>query len=91
VIAATDPDLRKFFAHGGKLILYHGWSDQLISPQNTISYYKESFTPAANRLRPPFGCSWLPAWIIAAVARVHLPSTWTTPYRNGSRTTKHLR
>jgi feruloyl esterase len=41
VIAATDPDLRKFFAHGGKLILYHGWSDQLISPQNTISYYKD--------------------------------------------------
>jgi feruloyl esterase len=37
---ATDPDLRKFSAHGGKLILYHGWNDQAISPRNTINYYK---------------------------------------------------
>ena len=37
---ATDPDLSKFASHGGKLILYHGWNDQAISPWNTISYYK---------------------------------------------------
>ena len=37
---ATDPDLTKFSAHGGKLILYHGWNDQAISPWNTINYYK---------------------------------------------------
>ena len=36
---ATDPDLSKFSARGGKLILYHGWNDQAISPWNTISYY----------------------------------------------------
>ena len=36
---ATDPDLGKFSAHGGKLILYHGWNDQAISPWNTIGYY----------------------------------------------------
>src|SRR5262245_32990075 len=38
-INATDPDLSAFAAHGGKLILYHGWNDQLIAPQNTIDYY----------------------------------------------------
>jgi tannase/feruloyl esterase len=38
-ISATNPNLKPFFAHGGKLILYHGLSDGLISPQNTISYY----------------------------------------------------
>lgn len=36
---ATDPDLSKFAATGGKLLLYHGWSDPHISPLNTIAYY----------------------------------------------------
>ena len=37
---ATDADLSKFSSHGGKLILYHGWNDQSISPRNTVDYYK---------------------------------------------------
>jgi feruloyl esterase len=49
LIDATDPDLRKFFAHGGKLILYHGWSDPMISPQNTISYYKNILHTSGNQ------------------------------------------
>jgi feruloyl esterase len=39
-INATDPNLKAFVAHGGKLILYHGWNDQLIAPQNSVNYYK---------------------------------------------------
>lgn len=39
ILNATDPDLSKFIAHGGKLLLYHGWSDGLIAPQNTVNYY----------------------------------------------------
>jgi feruloyl esterase len=38
-INAINPDLRKFKAHGGKLIMYHGWDDALIPPQNSIDYY----------------------------------------------------
>jgi feruloyl esterase len=34
-------DLSEFKARGGKLILYHGWNDQLIQPENTINYYSE--------------------------------------------------
>ena len=37
---ATDTDLRPFAAKGGKLILWHGWSDPHISPLNTIAYRK---------------------------------------------------
>lgn len=37
---STNPDLSKFAAHGGKLILYHGWNDAAISPWNSIAYYK---------------------------------------------------
>jgi feruloyl esterase len=36
---ATNPNLKAFFGHGGKLLQYHGWSDQLISPRNSINYY----------------------------------------------------
>ncbi|MBI4164982.1 MAG: tannase/feruloyl esterase family alpha/beta hydrolase, partial [Acidobacteria bacterium] len=35
----ANPDLRKFKAAGGKLILAHGWTDGL-SPLNTIDYYE---------------------------------------------------
>ena len=36
---AANPDLHRFQAHGGKLIMYHGWADPLLSPYNTLSYY----------------------------------------------------
>ena len=38
-IGATNPDLKAFRARGGKLILWHGWIDQLIAPENSIDYY----------------------------------------------------
>lgn len=40
IMNATDPDLKKFVAHGGKLILYHGWADQVIPPLATVDYYE---------------------------------------------------
>jgi feruloyl esterase len=36
---AVDPDLSQFKARGGRLIMYHGWNDQLIQPGNSINYY----------------------------------------------------
>jgi len=36
---ADNADLRAFFEHGGRLILYHGWSDPHISPLNTLEYH----------------------------------------------------
>ncbi len=38
---ATDPDLSRFAARGGKLILFHGWSDAAIPAQGTIAYRDE--------------------------------------------------
>ncbi len=37
---ATDPDMKPFFSHGGKLLLYHGWSDPNVPTLNTIKYYR---------------------------------------------------
>lgn len=39
-VNAIDPDLHGFKARGGKLLLYHGWSDGLVSAGNTINYYE---------------------------------------------------
>src|SRR4051812_44577390 len=40
ILNATNPDLRAFRKRGGKLVQWHGWSDQLIAPQNSIDYYE---------------------------------------------------
>ena len=39
-VDAVDPDLRAFKAHGGKLLLYAGWRDTGITPENTVLYYE---------------------------------------------------
>jgi feruloyl esterase len=41
---AVDADLTKFIAHGGKLLIYHGWSDPGIPPQNAVNYYQNVLT-----------------------------------------------
>ena len=39
-VNAVDPDLRKFFARGGKLLLVDGWADTSVPPKDAINYYK---------------------------------------------------
>jgi hypothetical protein len=40
MLDATDPNVQDFLEHGGKLILIHGQSDQLIATQPTVDYYR---------------------------------------------------
>ncbi|HUB50524.1 MAG TPA: tannase/feruloyl esterase family alpha/beta hydrolase [Terracidiphilus sp.] len=37
---AVDPNLTPFNAHGGKLIIYHGWNDPAIPALNSVNYYR---------------------------------------------------
>ena len=37
---AADPNLSSFKAHGGKVIMYHGWADHSISPYSSVAYYE---------------------------------------------------
>jgi feruloyl esterase len=40
-IDARNPDLKAFFARGGKLLMYHGWADPQISPLNATAYFEQ--------------------------------------------------
>jgi hypothetical protein len=40
LLNATNPDLSKFRDGGGKLILWHGWSDSALTALTSIEYYE---------------------------------------------------
>jgi Tannase and feruloyl esterase len=48
-------DMRKFFRRGGKLIIWHGWSDAAISPLQSIDFHqqvlRDSGASAGNSVR----------------------------------------
>jgi len=44
--AVDETRLKALFAHGGKLLMYHGWNDPAISPLISIDYYNKAV--AAN-------------------------------------------
>jgi feruloyl esterase len=53
--ATNDPNLKPFFARKGKLLMYHGWADQIVPPQHSIEYVdavqKKTGAAASDSLR----------------------------------------
>lgn len=37
---SMSTDLTKFKERGGKLLMYHGWADPIVTPQNTVDWYE---------------------------------------------------
>ena len=54
ILNAANPNLAAFRSHGGKLILYHGWSDSAISPLNTVDYYQSVVARMGSRRTKQF-------------------------------------
>ncbi len=42
LVDATNPNLTDFKRRGGKLIVYHGWQDESVTPLNTVHYYNDT-------------------------------------------------
>ncbi|PYN30047.1 MAG: tannase/feruloyl esterase family alpha/beta hydrolase [Candidatus Rokuibacteriota bacterium] len=50
ILNAMSTDLSAFKNRGGKLLMYHGWADPIIQPQDTINYY---YRVAATQAKQP--------------------------------------
>jgi feruloyl esterase len=50
LVDAVSPDLSSFARRGGKIILYQGWADPVVSATDTIAYYQRvtAATPGAT-------------------------------------------
>ena len=89
IMNSTDPHIEKFVARG-KLLLYHGWADQNVSPYNTVEYF-ERVRGHWGRRRRTAACvsSWRPVWGAAAEARGPTRSTrspsWTAGWKRARR------
>jgi feruloyl esterase len=46
--ATNNPDILRFLDRGGRLLMYHGWSDPQVTPLNSIAYYKSVLSSVGN-------------------------------------------
>ncbi|GIW08956.1 MAG: feruloyl esterase [Dehalococcoidia bacterium] len=80
VYNADDPNLAAFRGRGGRLILWHGWADPLITPYGTTAPSPTTRTLFARweGVKPPAagsGCSYSRGFTIVAAALA--PTVWT--------------
>ena len=51
ILSAVSTDMNAFWAHGGKMIHYHGWADQQAPPRNSPNFYNRVLDSAADRAK----------------------------------------
>lgn len=55
---ATRGSLRAFRDRGGKLIVYHGWADSLVPPDQTVAFYERLVRDAGGLCAYPAKAWW---------------------------------
>ncbi len=53
LIDSNDPDLSAFKARGGKLLMWHGWTDTTLEPRNSVNYYNSVVAVTGGGLHLP--------------------------------------
>ena len=48
VYNADDPDISAFRAAGGKMIVWHGWADAIVTPYKTVDWYEKAVEAAGG-------------------------------------------
>ena len=47
----AQPDLGRFFARGGKLIMWHGWADPILPPESSMAFYEAALQKSGARAK----------------------------------------
>ena len=89
LLSATDPDLSPFAEAGGKLIMWHGWNDQNIAPQNSINYVSAVRDTLGDEAEDTVRLFMLPGAFSTATAAPASPSS--TPLRRWKTGSKRAR
>jgi hypothetical protein len=57
----AKPNLQRFFDHGGKLILWHGWADAAIPPEATLKFHQALLRSSGARAKDSVRLYMIPA------------------------------
>ncbi len=60
MVNATSPDIDTFRDHGHKLLMYHGWSDWLVAPEESINYWNAVHTRSGPSIDQSFRLFMVP-------------------------------
>ena len=60
MVNATSPDIDTFRDHGHKLLMYHGWSDWLVAPEESINYWNAVRTRSGDSIDQSFRLFMVP-------------------------------
>jgi feruloyl esterase len=60
MVNATSPDIDTFRDHGHKLLMYHGWSDWLVAPEESINYWNAVHTRSGASIDQSFRLFMVP-------------------------------
>jgi hypothetical protein len=85
IMNSSDANLKAFFDHGGKLLMYHGWADPGIPASNSVMYYNDVVKSVGGVAQAQIvsGCSCCREWDTAAAATGRAGSNRSVRSMNG--------